>query len=358
MVRIPGISSGGLTRTALAATSVTKLVVPGLVLSGLLAAVVMLLTGQLSLSSLDIPFAQQSDSESTGDPAQRLPLESKSQDKIRVATLNVSALDQQLMSDPRTMAALVRDLSQLDVVAIQGVGHGKNDAIQSLIKTLKALGVSFAATLSKPIGRNTEAESYAFLWDVDRIQFIQGSAYLVEDQADRMHREPMVASFECRIGAAHGRNPFRFTLINAQTDATTEKPMADNHEVNVLDDVFVRVRHYDYQRTGEEDCILLGDLKVNSSDLNELGRIPNVVSITGTAQNKSGTRELSAHILIDRTMTREFTGRSGVSEYAAEPDRDAGQPPNTSQFLPVWAEFSAYEMPHFRDVSAQPVANR
>ena len=102
----------------------------------------------------------------------------------------------------------------------------------------------------------------------------------------------------------------------------------------------------------------MGDLKVNFDELKELGQIPNVVSITGRVENNSEIIKSSAHILIDRKMTREYTGRSCVSEQSVV--RVPGDAPRhtNGEFLPIWAEFSAYEMPRFEDVNAQPIPNR
>ncbi len=192
------------------------------------------------------------------------------------------------------------------------------------------------------------------MWDATRIQFIEGSAYLVQDQADRMHREPMVASFESRVGLADGRRPFRFTLINAHTSPTEVETSAIANEMNVLDDVFVRVRQYDYQTTGEEDCIMLGDLNVDTKGLRELGQIPNIVSIAGDSLTNTLRTETLDHILLDQTLTREYTGRFGLIDFQRDLGLSQEKALQISDHLPLWAEFSTYEMPRFEPVASQP----
>jgi hypothetical protein len=47
--------------------------------------------------------------------------------------------------------------------------------------------------------------------------------------------------------------------------------------------------------------------------------------------------------LFDRRATAEFTGRSGVDDLIREFDLSMREAVETSDHLPVWAEFSVYE---------------
>jgi endonuclease/exonuclease/phosphatase family metal-dependent hydrolase len=287
-------------------------------------------------------------------PVNLQSLGQKSNETIRIATFNIQVFGKTKASDPNVMAVLARVVSQFDVVAIQEVRGGDSEPIQALIELIRVSGGQFAASVSEPIGRTSQTESYAFVWDASRIQLVPQSAYVVADPADRMHREPMVASFETRVGAADGRRPFRFTLINVHTSPSEVAPSAIENEMNVLDDVFVRVREYDYQTTGEEDCIMLGDLNVDTEGLRELGQIPGVESIAGDIITNTRGSKTYDHILMDRSMTREYTGRFGVVDF----QRDLGLTPEqalaVSDHQPLWAEFSAYEIPIFAPIAATP----
>ena len=202
------------------------------------------------------------------------------------------------------------------------------------------------------IGRTSQTESYAYVWDENRIQLVPRSAYVVMDTADRMHREPMVASFQVRTGSADGRLPFRFTLINAHTSPREVASSAIDNELNVLDDVFVSVRQFEHQQNGEEDFILLGDLNVDTKGLRELGQLPGIITVAGDLKTNTKRSETYDHILIDQRMTREFTGRFGVFDLQADFGLSQEQASLISDHLPLWAEFSAYEMPQFEPVAA------
>src|SRR5690606_33986178 len=155
-------------------------------------------------------------------------------------------------------------------------------------------GGRYDASLSEPIGHTTYREQYAFLWDTTRIRMIPDSANVVRDNPPpnhRMHRPPMVASFEARVQPVTGRQPFRFTVINAHTDPDNVSHTSRLNEMDVLDDVFIRVRDYEYQTRQIMNVLLVGDLNVSASNLGELGQLPGLVSVVGsTPTNTAGTK--------------------------------------------------------------------
>ena len=323
---------------------------------------VLVLSGQIDLKQLDLmrheAGAAGESSAASIRPINLQALGKKSPETIRIATFNIQVFGKKKAADPEIMPILAQIVSHFDVVAIQEVRGGDAQPIEALVDLLKASGAYYGATVSEPIGRTSQTESYAFLWDASRIQFVPQSAYLVQDPADRMHREPMVASFESRVGTDDGRRPFRFTLINAHTSPSEVDLATIANEMNVLDDVFVRVRQYDYETTGEEDCIMLGDLNVDTAGLRELGQVPNLTSIAGDILSNTRRSETYDHILLDRTLTREFTGRFGVLDFQRDLGLSEELALRVSDHLPVWAEFSAYEMPRFEPVAAQSQAVR
>ncbi len=335
-----------------------KFLGPGSTLAGIVATVFCAMTGRIDLSSLDQIIGS-----GTGDDTQQIQaieihqLGDKSPDTVRVATFNIQHFGDSKSSKPELLAAIAKVISRFDVVAIQEVHGDDAAAIRRLVNLLNASGGRYTATVSVPIGRpNSEGkrgytEAYAFVWDESRIQITQ-PAYVVHDPDDRMFREPMVASFQVQTGAADGRVPFRFTLINAHTSPKEVAAGAVGNEMNVLDDVFVSVRQYEYDANREEDFILLGDLNVDTKGLRELGQIPGVVTVAGDMKTNTRLTKTYDHILIDRRMTREYTGRCGVIDLQKEFGISEEEAIQISDHLPLWAEFSAYEMPRFNEVAA------
>ncbi len=333
-----------------------RFVGPTISLAGIASLLFALATGRIDLSSLDGLTGgslQAETSTSTVRPVELQKLGKRSADTIRLATFNIQIFGKKKSGNEQVMGVLAQIVSQFDLIAIQEVRGGDSVPIQRLVDLLNASGGRYTATVSEPIGRTSQTESYAYVWDENRIQLVPKSAYVVMDTADRMQREPMVASFQVRTGGTDGRAPFRFTLINAHTSPREVAASAIGNEMNVLDDVFVRVRQYGYESTGEEDCILLGDLNVNTKGLRELGQIPGVRTIAGDINTNTRRSKTYDHILIDQNMTREFTGRFGVLDFQTDLGMSEEEALKISDHLPLWAEFSVHEMPRF-----EPVASR
>ena len=342
--------------------SLSRFIGPGLSGLGIFGVLSALVTGQIDLSMLDVLRGTAGvEQQASLDGVQSVDLKelgSKSQETIRVATFNIQRFGDKKAGQHQVMESLAKIVAQFDVIAIQEVQSADMTPIRVLVEILRASGGQYAATVSQPLGRTTYKESYAYLWDESRVRLTQ-EAYVVQDPSDLMPREPMVASFEVRVGGAGGRRPFRFTLINVHTSPDGVANSALENEMDVLDDVFVSVRDYDYRTTGEEDCILLGDLNVDARHLRELGEIPGVQTIAGNLKTNTRGSETYDHILIDRNQTTEFTGRYGVFDLQKYFGISQEEALKVSDHQPVWAEFSAYETPprgisQVPDVATQP----
>ncbi len=323
------------------------------------------LTGKFHFKSFDV--ASDTAGDRVGDsshiePVALSPKSSQRADTIRVATFNIQQFGEKKSStrmDPDdkvdVMGTIAHIVSQFDLVAIQEVRGSDGTPIRRLIDLLNESGGQYTATLSEPIGDKNYTESYAFVWDQTRIRLIQNSAYVVHDDAKRMYREPMVASFETRVNPTDGRRPFSFSVINAHTDPDMVSPRDIANEINVLDDVFVRVRQYEYDTAGEDDCLLVGDLNVDASSLQEIALIPNMISVAGDQFTNTRRNKTYDHILLDSNTTREFTGNRGVVDLQAQLGLTQDQALRISDHLPVWAEFSVYEAPRTQTATAPPV---
>ncbi|QDV71711.1 Endonuclease/Exonuclease/phosphatase family protein [Rosistilla carotiformis] len=264
---------------------------------------------------------------STGDAA------TKPTDTITVATFNIEVFGVKKAEDAEVMQYLALILRQFDVIAVQEIRSMERAPVDQLLEQINSTGEQYQVVLSERLGRTDSKEQYAYFWNSRRVQMLEGSAYLVNDSADYMHREPFVASFRALQAGVVGSQPFSFTVINVHTD-----PDETDQELNVLDDVFQSVRAYEFS---EDDFILAGDLNVEIAQLGELGQIQGVESVNREQTNTAGSRSID-HLLIDRTATTEFRG-AGVINY----ERDLKLPreiaDRISDHRPVWAVFDSSE---------------
>ncbi|MDA7906891.1 deoxyribonuclease [bacterium] len=338
---------------------ITRFIGPIISVAGIVFVLGMVVTGRVDLAAIHIGSGTTTATASTSAasvPSSIQPVSlpaptSKSTETMSLATFSIQNFDAVKGQDPGILSVLASVISRVDIVAIQGVSKDAT-AIGSLMQKLNASGGQFGSQVSPPVGREGDMQCFAFIWDEARIQLTAGSVFVVQDPTDRMHFEPMVASFETRFGATGGRSPFRFTLINAHANPSDVSVNSPKNEMNVLDDVFQSVRQYGYQKTGEEDCILLGNLGVNTAGLGELGKIPNVVSAGGDCLTDTLQTQTLDHILIDQTMTREYTGRFGLVDLQRQFGITQQQALMVSDHLMLWAEFSVYEVPAYNGVAS------
>ena len=342
-------------RPAKAHIPLTRYIGPLVSVAGFVFVLGMVVTGKVDLSAIHIGSGTNAAS-AASVPSSIQPVSlpdpaGKSTETISLATFSIQDFDSAKAKDAGILSVLATVIARVDIVAIQGVSRDSS-GIQVLMEKLEASGGQFRSQVSPPVGREGDMQCFAFIWDKARIQLTPGSVFVVQDPADRMHFEPMVASFETRFGAVGGRSPFRFTLINALANASGVRGGAATNEMNVLDDVFQSVRQYDYQKTGEEDCILLGNLGVDTAGLGELGKVPNLVSIGGDCLTDTMQTRTLDHILIDQTTTREYTGRFGLVDLQRQFGITQEQALMVSDHLMLWAEFSVYEVPAYDGVAS------
>lgn len=338
---------------------------PGATSAGLLYGLYLLLSGGLSFSSLDGILGSADPAVSTRmEPIVLENLFDRPADGIRIATFNIEnfsdnkSLVRKHESGVDVMGKIAEIVAAFDLVAIQEIRGKEGLAIQRLINLLNASGKTYGATISEPIGNEDRFESYAFVWDVSRIQFIPNSSYVVRDDGGRMYREPMVASFQTVVPPGSNQPPFRFTAINVHTDPDEVKPNAAINEIDVLADVFQRVREYEAKWNSEDDFILLGDLNVSTKQFRNLGQIQNVVSVAGDIQTNLNRTKTNDHILIDQVWTSEYSQHFGVIDLKEHLGLSDAQAKAISDHIPLWAEFSRFEASQPVVPEETPNANR
>ena len=342
-------------RPAKAHIPLTRYIGPLVSVAGFVFVLGMVVTGKVDLSAIHIgsgtSAASAANVPSSIQPVSLPAPTGKSTETMSLATFSIQEFGTVKAQDDGVLSVLASVISRVDIVAIQGISSDPG-GIKLLMEKLEASGGQFGSQVSPPVGREGDMQCFAFIWDKARIQLTPGSVFVVQDPTDRMHFEPMVGSFETRFGAVGGRSPFRFTLINAHANPSDVRAGSSTNEMNVLDDVFQSVRQFGYQKTGEEDCILLGNLGVNTAGLDELGKVPNLVSVGGDCLTDTMQTRTLDHILIDQTTTREYTGRFGLVDLQRQFGITQEQALMVSDHLMLWAEFSVYEVPAYNGVAS------
>ena len=90
-----------------------------------------------------------------------------------------------------------------------------------------------------------------------------------------------------------------------------------------------------------------------TSGLRELGEIPGIQTVARDVKTNTRGTKTYDHILIDQSLTREYTGRFGLINFQRDFGMSEEQALRISDHHPLWAEFSVYETPQFDTVAAR-----
>lgn len=324
----------------------TRFFGPVLTLLGIFALGYLLLSGRIDFSRLATRLAN----EDLDQPVQQVaPPATKPENLITIASFNIQFFGTAKADSADLMSELARICKLFDVIAVQEVRSPESRPVERLVELINVDGSRYRATVGRPLGRSPspdQHQQYAYIYDSTRVRLDEDRVYIMNDDEDRMHREPLVASFVAIPTGVENRRPFSFTLINVHTVPAQVAPGADReNELDVLADVYANVRHWEYSRYGEDDIILLGNLNASGDQLGKLGRTPGLASVAGSQPTNTVGTETLDHILIDLQTTGEFTRVASVLDYARDLGLSEHQAARVSDHRPVWAQFSSFEVP-------------
>ncbi len=177
---------------------------------------------------------------------------------IKVAAFNIQVFGRAKRSKPEVMEVLADVAREFDVMLVQEIRDSSGETAPAYLDHINGGGESYAYVESVRLGRSTSKESYAYYWDTETVEYLEGSAYVYNDTGDVFEREPYVASF--RSGG------FDFTLVGIHT-----KPDDAEHEIGNLTVVVAGVLA---SNPGEGDVIVMGDFNADGGYFDEDGPSP------------------------------------------------------------------------------------
>jgi len=271
-------------------------------------------------------------------------LPARSPQTILIASFNIQAFGEKKVTNPKTAQRLASIIGMFDVVAIQEVRATDQTVLPQLLKYINANGARYDYILGPRLGRTVSKEQYAYIYDSNRLLSSPEASYTVDDKADLLHREPLVARFLTRV--PQGYRPFSFSLMDIHTD-----PGEVKQELPVMHTVLKAVREYEWATAGEDDVLLMGDLNAAPSKFGPLGQMPGIYWIIRDQPTNTRRTEIYDNILFDRDLTNEFTGRAGVLDVMDLFKINTDEALQLSDHMPIWAEFTVTEQPSGGNVS-------
>jgi len=274
---------------------------------------------------------------STRGPATRMQgLPVRTPQTILISSFNIQTFGKKKLEDPWVIEKIVAIIRQFDVVAVQEVRAEDQTTIPRLIQLINSNGAKYDYLLGPRLGRSVSKEQYAYIYDTTSVVSSPDAIYTIEDNADLLHREPLVARFVTRV--PQGVRPFSFSLVNIHTDPDEVKT-----ELPVMHTVLKGIREFEYLSAQEDDVILMGDLNVGPKQFGPLGQIPGIYWIIDNEPTNTIRKSIYDNIIFDRGLTNEFTGRSGVLDMCDMFGIKVDDALRISDHLPIWAEFTTQE---------------
>ncbi len=252
---------------------------------------------------------------------------------IRVATFHVQDLNEAKIQEPPVFDILARLGRRFDVLAIQGIQAEHDDILPRWVDQINRTGEDFDFALGPRLGPVGRQQQYGYLFNRRTVELDRSELYTVDDRDDLFTWDPLVGWFRATGPAPN--EAFTFSLVNVRIDA--EHAL---QERDLLDDLLIAVRD---DGRGEDDVILAGDLQFAPGDLGDLDQMVTIVcAIPATSTSTSGGNAWD-NLVLQRSATVEFTGRSGVVDFLREFNLTMPEALKVSDHSPVWAEFSSAE---------------
>jgi len=255
---------------------------------------------------------------------------------ILVGSFNIQTFGTSKVKDPWVMERLAEVIRMFDVVGIQEIRSIDQTILDVLIGYVNSSGGRYTYVIGPRLGRTVSKEQYAYIYDSDRIASSPNATYTLNDDIDALHREPLIGRFVAKSNLTN--RPWTFTLVNLHTD-----PDEAIQEVNSMGGIMREIRNYEFAAAREDDCLLLGDLNAAPAKMAALQSVGGVYPLISNQPTNVRESELYDNILIEPTLTNEYTGRSGVLILRNLFGITMNDALKLSDHNPIWAEFSIEE---------------
>jgi endonuclease/exonuclease/phosphatase family metal-dependent hydrolase len=172
----------------------------------------------------------------------------------KIAAFNIQIFGQTKSQKEDVMTVLSKVIREFDIVLIQEIRDASGQTIPNFVEKINQMeGPKYSFIISERLGRTTSKEAYAYVYNTEIVQFIQGSDYVFNDVDDVFEREPYIASFKI--------DNFDFILVGIHT-----KPEDAYNEIGNLTSVVSSIQA---TNPNESDIIVMGDFNADGSYFNE-----------------------------------------------------------------------------------------
>ena len=173
---------------------------------------------------------------------------------VKIAAFNIQIFGQAKSQKQDVMAVLRDVVREFDIVLIQEIRDASEQTIPNFVEAINQMeGPNYSFIESERLGRTSSKEAYAYIYNTETVQFIQGSDYVYNDVNDVFEREPYIACFKA--------GNFDFVLVGIHT-----KPDDAYREIGNLTLVVSSIQN---ASPNEKDIVVMGDFNADGSYFDE-----------------------------------------------------------------------------------------
>lgn len=173
---------------------------------------------------------------------------------VKIAAFNIQIFGQAKSQKQNVMEILTKIAREFDIVLIQEIRDASEQTTPNFVEKINQMeGPDYGFIRSERLGRTTSKEAYAYVYNTETIQFIQGSDYVYNDVNDVFEREPYIAGFKA--------GNFDFVLVGIHT-----KPDDAYNEIGNLSLVVSSIQT---ANPNEKDIIVMGDFNADGTYFDE-----------------------------------------------------------------------------------------
>uniref|UniRef100_A0A8C7CUG3 Deoxyribonuclease n=1 Tax=Oncorhynchus kisutch TaxID=8019 RepID=A0A8C7CUG3_ONCKI len=180
---------------------------------------------------------------------------------MKVASFNIQKFGKRKLSNPNTLATLVKIVSRYDIILILEVVDERGTSVKKFLEDLNKANKKqhYTLQISTRLGRDKYKEQFMFLYRDDLVDLV-GSWQYEDNQVgdvDAFAREPYILRFKCLNTVLED-----LVLIPVHT-----KPDDSAKELDELYDVFLEVK----KKWKTDNVMILGDFNADGSYLSKKG---------------------------------------------------------------------------------------
>ncbi len=255
---------------------------------------------------------------------------------LKVASWALDGFGPTKLANPVAQQNVARVVRRFDIVALQQIASIERDLVSRLVDIINHGETRYDYVLSKSTGPAERPEQLAFIFDTTRVRVDRQQTYTVQDPANQITFDPLVAWF--RAAEPPANLAWTFSLVNLRIDLARAPG-----EVALLKEMMTAIRN---DGRGEDDVVFAGLFQADDAYLiPSLGGEKIHAAVSNRPTDIFGKYQTS-NLLVDTALTSEFVGRGGVLDYARVYKLTAAEAESVSSQLPVYAEFSAIEGAH------------